>query len=397
MRRPEGFDDRPEEPAVERRPGRARTEGDAGRRARRWEPQVDLFRLDAGADDVPVGGRRRAASTSAAEAEAGAAEAGAAPRRWALAAYAELDEEQPSAAESPEGDVDDPRPARGSHAQRVDRAWREAEQAQRRADREEAREAQRAARAATKERRRRERAEVRRFTAVARRRARVALLTAGGLGLALLLLVGLVWSPLMAVREIRVEGVDRLDPAVVEGALAGSMGQPMATVTEEGVAAQLQAIPQIESFRVDVVPPSSVVVRVVERRPVAIVPGDGGEVVIDAAGVVLGGVDADTAALPRLDGVELGTPEFEAVASVLVSVPASVLEATERIQAPSPSDIRLALASGQTVQWGGADESRLKADVVAALIATQDPATALVLDVRAPEHPVVRGDVEPGS
>ena len=30
-------------------------------------------------------------------------------------------------------------------------------------------------------------------------------------------------------------------------------------------------------------------------------------------------------------------------------------------------------------------------DVVEALLATQDPAVAVVLDVRAPEHPVVRG------
>ena len=43
------------------------------------------------------------------------------------------------------------------------------------------------------------------------------------------------------------------------------------------------------------------------------------------------------------------------------------------------------------MQWGGAEDSRLKADVVAALIATQDPSVARVLDVRAPEHPVVRG------
>ena len=47
--------------------------------------------------------------------------------------------------------------------------------------------------------------------------------------------------------------------------------------------------------------------------------------------------------------------------------------------------------------WGGADESRLKADVVAALLATQDPSAAAVLDVRAPEHPVVRGGEPAGT
>ena len=38
--------------------------------------------------------------------------------------------------------------------------------------------------------------------------------------LALGLLVGLVWSPLMAVRDVRVEGADRLDPATVQGRAA---------------------------------------------------------------------------------------------------------------------------------------------------------------------------------
>jgi len=251
--------------------------------------------------------------------------------------------------------------------------------------------AKREAKAAKRARARKERSEVRRFTAPRRRQLRVALITAGGLGLALALLVALVWSPLMAVREVRVEGAERIEPAVVQEALADQLGEPIATVTEAGVAERLQAIPQIESFRLDVVPPSTVIVRLVERRPVAIIETDAGASVIDAAGVVLGQVDDTTAALPRLDGVEIGSEHFEAVATVLVSVPAEVLEATERIAAPTPSDIRLTLATGQTVEWGGAEQSPLKADVVAALMATQDPAAAAELDVRAPEHPVVRG------
>ena len=310
------------------------------------------------------------------------------PRRWALSAYVDLDDEEPS---TPQADAEPSAPERGSHAQQVDRAWREAEREQRRTEREDARAAARAARAAKRARVRRERSEVRRFTAVRRRQLRAGVLTAGGLVMALALLVGLVWSPLMSVREVRVEGAERLDAAVVQQALADSVGQPIATVTEEGVAERLQSIPQIESFRLDVVPPSTVVVRIQERRPAAIVAGGAGETVIDAAGVALGGVDGSTAGLPRLDGVDVGSEAFESVATVLVSVPQSVLEATATIAAPSPSDIRLSLRSGQTVLWGGAEESQLKADVVAALLETQDPAVALVLDVRAPAHPVVRG------
>ncbi|MGM1030205.1 MAG: FtsQ-type POTRA domain-containing protein [Actinomycetota bacterium] len=371
MRRPDGFDHRPDEGQEERTVDAA-------------APRPWRRRADAALGSTPDASADAGRPVEAADGDEQAEPAEPPRRRWALSAYEGLEDDAPQP-------TAEPVPERGSHAQRVDREWRAAEKDRRAEEREQAREAKRAAAQARRARIRSERAEVRRFTAGRRRQLRAGLLTAGGLVLALLLLVGLVWSPLMAVREVRVAGADRLDPAAVQAALGSHVGEPIATVTEAGVAAQLQAIPQIESFRLDVVPPSTMIVHIVERRPVAIVPGDGGERVIDAAGVELGGVDAASGSLPRLVGVEPGSPEFEAVATVLVSVPTEVLSTTQSIEAPTASDIRLTLASGQVVQWGGAEESVLKADVVAALIATQDPEVARVLDVRAPDHPVVRG------
>lgn len=381
MRRPDGFD-RPvdEQASAQRSPEPSRRDVAAEVR--------EVVRLDA------LRRRREQAALPAQDAQ-DAQE----PRRWALSAYADLDDADDDTAEAAaaEGTAPDVGGApatpgeRGSNAQRVDRAWRLAQREQRRLDREELHDSRREARAAKRARRRAEREEVRRFTAARRRQLRMALLGAGGLVVALLLLVGLVWSPLMSVREVRVEGTERIDPAAVQAALADQVGEPIATVTEAGVAERLRAIPQIESFRVDVVPPSTVIVRLIERRPVAVVDAADGAAVIDAAGVLLGAVDASTDALPRLSGVEVGSEEFDAVATVLVSVPSDVLVQTETIEATTPADIRLTLATGQTVRWGGAEQSPLKADVLAALMATQDPSAAAVLDVRAPERPVVRG------
>ena len=390
MRRPDGFDHRLDAPEA---PADAHEDEQQGRR--------DIVRLDA------LRRRRPAAETTDASVPAAgeprrwavSAPAAAEPRRWALSAYADLDEdEQPAAAAPDAAGLDPVLPAAGgSNAQRVDRAWRQAEREQRRLDREELRETRREAKAAKRARIRRERAEVRRFTATRRRQLRVALMTVGGLALALALLVGLVWSPRKAVRAVPVEGAERIDPAVVQQALADQVGEPIATVSEEVVAERLATIPQIESFRLDVVPPSTVIVRLVERRPVAIVEGESGASMIDAAGVVLGPAGDAAGSLPRLEGIEIGSEQFEAVATMLVSVPSEVLEATEIVEAPTPSDIRLTLETGQVVQWGGAEESPLKADVVAALMATQDPSAAAVLDVRAPEHPVVRGGEPAGT
>ncbi|WP_083587021.1 FtsQ-type POTRA domain-containing protein [Agrococcus sp. Marseille-P2731] len=412
MRRPEGFD-RPADRDGDEQPAAA-DQGDE--RARRVVAEVrEVVRLDA------LRRRREQALQDEAVRDAGASAAERPePRRWALSAYAGLEDEQTADADADSADAaaeprgggapaSTPTARRGgasdhladsaaeplaegeSHAQRVDRAWRASQREQRRLDRAELADTRREARIAKRARIRQERAEVRRFTAERRRQLRTALLAAGGLVLALLVLVGLVWSPLMSVREVQVEGAERVDPAAVQEVLADQLGQPIATVTEAGIAERLQAIPQIESFRVDVVPPSSVIVHLVERRPVAVIGADAGASVIDAAGVVLGTVDETTDALPRLVGVEVGTEQFEAVATLLVSVPSEVLSATETIEAPTASDIRLTLDTGQQVQWGGAEQSPLKADVLAALMSTQDPETAAVLDVRAPEHPVVRG------
>src|SRR5690606_14587547 len=90
------------------------------------------------------------------------------PRRWALSAYADLDEEagaedarattgeQGDAGGAEQGDAaaatgpaaEGGGDARGSHAQRVDRAWRKAQREQRRLDRAEMDDSKREAKAA---------------------------------------------------------------------------------------------------------------------------------------------------------------------------------------------------------------------------------------------------------
>ncbi|QCR19502.1 FtsQ-type POTRA domain-containing protein [Agrococcus sp. SGAir0287] len=275
-----------------------------------------------------------------------------------------------------------------SNASRTDRLLREAELRQLRLDRGEQRRAQAVARQAARARRRAERSEVRRFTATSRRRLRRSLIVVGVLVASFALLVGLVHSPLMAVREIEVQGTQRLDAAALRAALAGHLGQPIATVTDTGVREDLERFTGLESFVVDVVPPGTIVVRVVERQPVVVASIDGQDMMLDPAGVTLGMPD-DTP-LPRLEDVEVGSAAYEAVAASLVAMPSALRQQVAAITASTDADVTMTLASGQQVVWGSADEARLKADVLAALVAAADPAVPVTFDVSAPEHPVVR-------
>lgn len=275
-----------------------------------------------------------------------------------------------------------------SHASRTDRLLREAELHRLRLDRIDARRTRARARQADRERRRAERSEVRRFTAASRRRVRKSLIVVGVLAAAFALLVGLVHSPLMAVREIEVQGTQRLDATALQAALAEQVGQPIATVTDAGVRADLERFTGLESFVVDVVPPGTIVVRVVERQPVVVASIDGQDAMLDPAGVRLGMPDGTP--LPRLEGVEVGSDAFAAIAASLVAMPAALREQVATIAATTSDDVTMTLVSGQRVVWGSASDAGLKADVLTALVSAADPATPATFDVSAPEHPVVR-------
>ena len=229
---------------------------------------------------------------------------------------------------------------------------------------------------------------MRRFTATSRRRLRRSLIVVGALAGSLALLVGLVHSPLMAVREIEVQGTQRLDATALQAALAGHMGQPIATVTDAGVREDLERFTGLQSFVVDVVPPGTIVVRVVERQPVVVAAVEGQDMMLDPAGVPLGMPDGTP--LPRLEGVEVGSDAYEAIAASLVAMPIALRQQVATITATTSADVTMTLASGQRVVWGSADESGLKADVLAALVSAADPAVPVTFDVSAPDNPVVR-------
>ncbi len=134
-----------------------------------------------------------------------------------------------------------------------------------------AREAEAELRAARRERKRAEKAELRRFTRRTRRR-RIAWLTAGGL---VVLLTGVlaiaVFSPLLALREIRIDGTSRLDPVALQAAVDGQLGTPLALLDDDRITRELGAFPLIRSYTTEVLPPGTLAIHIVERQPIGVV------------------------------------------------------------------------------------------------------------------------------
>jgi len=248
-------------------------------------------------------------------------------------------------------------------------------------------------RRAARERRRFERAEVRRFTRRARNR-RVAIAAVGGVILTLVLLViTAVYSPLLALRTVAVDGTSRIDPAEIVAAADDQLGTPLALIDYDRMTRDLSVFPLIRSYVTEIVPPDTILIHVTERQPVGSISSTSGFDLIDPAGIV---VQQSAERIPGVPLIDLGgdsvtSPTFAAVVEVLLALPPELLAQVDSISARSQDDVSLVLAGvGQAVQWGSADQSERKATLLAALIRVTDPASPGTFDVSAPGNGVFR-------
>ena len=151
----------------------------------------------------------------------------------------------------------------------------------------------------------------RRQGSAARRLARVRLATpiaaiaafVGGVGLASPLVErGAARRPdLFAVRQLAIEGAERLDPDEVARAAGLAPGASWGDVAPEVLAQRLTAHPWIAEAHAARVSPTTVVVRIVERRPAAVlIEPDARPALVDESGAPFDVPAEGFEALPRL-------------------------------------------------------------------------------------------------
>ena len=94
-----------------------------------------------------------------------------------------------------------------------------------------------------------------------------------------LVTVGVVagaYSPLMALREVRVEGAQRIPAAEVVAAFDGELGTPLPHDRADAVHDALADFSLIETYSTETIPPGTLVVRIVERTPVGVIEAEAG-------------------------------------------------------------------------------------------------------------------------
>lgn len=250
----------------------------------------------------------------------------------------------------------------------------------------------RAQKSAARQRRRAERAELRRFTRRARHRRIAIAAVAGTLLTVALLVITAVFSPLLALREITVDGTARLDAVQVREALSDQLGTPLALIDEQRITVALSAFPLIRSYVTELVPPHTMHVHIVERAPIGTVrTPDGVFVLVDPAGVTVQESADRIPGVPLLDVPVPSGPAFESIVEVLIAMPGELLAQVDSVTATTRDDVALVLSGiGQHVRWGSAEDSVQKAALLTALIAVTDPAQPGEFDVSAPTNGVFR-------
>lgn len=124
----------------------------------------------------------------------------------------------------------------------------------------------------------------------------------------LLALYILLRSPVFEVREVTVTG-NRYMPAEKIISVSGIVtGENIFKINLQQAAGRVEIIPMLKSVEMDRELPSRVVIRVVERSPLALLPAGEGFIQVDADGVYLQKGSPSDRNLPVITGVKAGVP-----------------------------------------------------------------------------------------
>lgn len=227
---------------------------------------------------------------------------------------------------------------------------------------------------------------------IASRKATVA--AAALLGL-VVLAAAFLWlrdSPLVAVRQVDITGLEGAQAREIREALTGA-AREMTTlhVRDDALRDAVASYPVVRKLSTDADFPHRLRITVTSYEPVGAVQLGGRAVAVAADGTVLDGAPTRGLAVIAADGSAAGTTITGTLArrlvELLASAPPSLRSRVTRAYR-GPRGVAVELKSGPRLDFGDLSALRAKWLAAAAVLADEDSRGASYVDVRLPERPV---------
>lgn len=198
------------------------------------------------------------------------------------------------------------------------------------------------------------------------------------------------WLSVKGVDVSGVSGTTTLTKGEVRRAAAVPTGGPLLRADLARVQRRVAALAAVRSVDVSREWPSKIRIQVEERVPIAVIEIGGQLHALDSHGVVFSSFLHAPQGLPKVS-TPAGTDAaaLEQAADVVAALPSSLAAKVDHVEVVSVDEVSLALGSGQTVRWGSAADSDIKAEVLAALMKARPEVKTY--DVSVPGQPVTAG------
>lgn len=226
---------------------------------------------------------------------------------------------------------------------------------------------------------------------------RVKWLKLGGVIVAFIVFImGVLASPLFAVRHVDYEGVVYTSPATIEKITDSLKGASVFTVNTAKARELLLNDPWVSEVRITTDFPSGALVEVSERIPVVWYLGtDQKARVVDARGHVITVLEGwPTKYLqvrgigPNLEAGAIADDVFRAAAQLVLALPDEIKPKVKALDLTGGGELSMILKGGTVVRFGPPTDLQNKLVSVVVLFRRQDPATLAVVDVSTGEPTV---------
>jgi UDP-N-acetylmuramate dehydrogenase len=206
------------------------------------------------------------------------------------------------------------------------------------------------------------------------------LVIGGSLVAGVVLILIVLASPIVAVRNIDIEGAKYANSTLIETVSKSLRGKSVLTVDTNAAQRLLETDPWIESVRIKTYLPGRAVIEIQERTPVAWFLGvDNQGRVIDQDGRVLAVVNGRPTEYMLIDGTgpnliagAMASESYAAAAQLAMSLPDEIRPVVKNMGVNGPNQVTMTLLTGAVVKFGEPVDLRNKLVNVVVILRRQD-------------------------